>query len=40
MCLHVPSVFTAKSGHEQKFSNRLGPRMATRYVLPLADFTS
>jgi hypothetical protein len=28
MCLQVPRVFTAKSAHEQKFSNRLGPRIA------------
>ena len=40
MCLQVPRVFNAKSAHEQKFSNRLGPRIATRYFLALADFTT
>jgi len=28
--LAVPSVLAAKSGQEQKFSNRPGPRIATR----------
>ena len=31
-CLQVPSVLTAKSGQEQKFSPSAAPRIATRYV--------
>jgi hypothetical protein len=40
MCLQVPRVFTAKSAQEQKFSKRLGPRIALRDFLPDVDCIS
>jgi hypothetical protein len=38
--LHVPSAFVRKSGHEQKLTPGPVPRIATRYVRPLAGFVT